>query len=114
MKQEEEQLKDEKKQQRRGNTIVSACPRPTSLELPVVLVLHRRNRPSELLTQGLGEELLKRYIKLLGENDRQTRVDVILSRLLAKKLTCEDQMIVELTILEVPRATSLLPSRSSA
>jgi hypothetical protein len=47
-----------------------------SLELPVLV--YRLDGPIELLAQRLGEELLDGNIKLLGEDDGETGVDVVL------------------------------------
>jgi hypothetical protein len=52
----------------------SAC----DLEIPVLI--HRLDRPVELLAQRLGEELLNGYVELLGEDDSETRIDVVLSQ----------------------------------
>jgi hypothetical protein len=46
------------------------------LELPVLV--HRLDGPVELFPQCLGEELLDRDVELLGEDDGETRVDVVL------------------------------------
>ena len=48
------------------------------LELPILI--NTLDRPIELLPQRLGEEALDRDIELLGEDDRQTRVYVVLRK----------------------------------
>lgn len=45
-------------------------------ELPVLV--DGLDSPVELLTQSLGEEALDRYVELLGEDDSETWVDVVL------------------------------------
>lgn len=79
------------------------------LELPVLV--DGSNGPCELLAQGLGKELLDGHVEFLGENDSETRVDVVLERE-SQRASCNDGTR-QLTILEVPRATSLLFSLSS-
>jgi hypothetical protein len=78
------------------------------LELPVLV--DGLDGPVELLAQCLGEELLDRDVELLGEDHGETRVDVVLK--MVSTLSCTTA-VMELTILDVPRATSLLPSLSS-
>lgn len=46
------------------------------LELP--LLIHRLDGPLELLTQSLGEESLDGHVELLGEDDSQARVNIVL------------------------------------
>ncbi len=46
------------------------------LELPVLV--HGLDGPVELLTEGLGEEALNWDVELLGEDDGQTRIDIVL------------------------------------
>lgn len=48
------------------------------LEGPVILVLNGLDSPPELVAQGLREELLDRYIKLLGEDDSEAGVNIVL------------------------------------
>lgn len=48
------------------------------LKLPVGVVLDRLNSPVKLLAQGLAEELLKWDIELIGEDDCQARIDIVL------------------------------------
>ena len=48
------------------------------LEFPVRLVLYGLDGPVELLAKGLGEELLERDLELVGEDNSQARVDIIL------------------------------------
>lgn len=81
------------------------------LKLPIVVVLDRVNGPDELLAESLGKELLDRNVKLLGEHYRKTGVDVVLG-CVSRVYNPKESKI--LTILLVPSATSLLPSRSSA
>jgi len=80
------------------------------LELPVLF--DTLDRPVELLTQRLREEALNGNIELLREHDGQARIDIVLSYKLACHLSSATRS-GELTILEVPSATSLLFSRSS-
>ena len=44
----------------------------------LILILNRLDGPVELLTQSLGEELLDRDLELVGEDDSETRVDIVL------------------------------------
>lgn len=61
----------------------ASIPRPsTRLELPLGVV-DGLDGPVELLAQRLGEELLDRDAELAGEDDGETRVDVVLRALLA-------------------------------
>ena len=60
------------------------------LELPILI--NTLDRPIELLPQCLGKEALNRDIELLGEDDRQTRVDVVLIRKLAISSRNEDKV----------------------
>lgn len=46
------------------------------LELPILF--NRLDGPLELLTEGLGEELLDGHVKLLAENNRETGINVVL------------------------------------
>ena len=80
-----------------------------NLKLPTFV--NRLDCPFELLPQCLGEELLNRHVEFLRENHRQTWVDVILQHV-SKCAAWEND--IPLTIFEVPRATSLLLSLSSA
>ena len=45
-------------------------------KLPVLI--HRLDSPIELLPQSLGEEALNRNAELLGEDDREAGIDVVL------------------------------------
>jgi hypothetical protein len=56
-----------------------------SSELPILL--NGFDGPFELLTKSLGEELLNGHIKLLAENNSETRVDVVLLGLVLAKCT---------------------------
>lgn len=47
-------------------------------ELPVLV--NGLDGPIELLTKCLGEEFLDWDVELLGEDDSQARVDIVLSR----------------------------------
>ena len=53
--------------------IAVACPR---LELPVFV--HGLDGPVEFLAQSLGEESLDGNVELLGEDDCQAWIDVVL------------------------------------
>jgi hypothetical protein len=55
-----------------------ANPSHVYLEGPIVFVFNRLDRPSELVPKRLGEELFDRNIELLGEDDSETRIDIIL------------------------------------
>ena len=57
---------------------------PSILELPVLV--NTLDRPVKFLTQRLGEEALDRDVELLGEDDSQTWVDVVLVIMLAMQL----------------------------
>ena len=48
----------------------------TGLELPILV--DRLDGPVELLAQSLGEELFNGHVELLGEDHRETRIDVVL------------------------------------
>ena len=50
--------------------------REGNLELPVLI--HGFDGPFELLAQGLGEEALDGDVELLGEDDGEAGIDVIL------------------------------------
>ena len=57
---------------------------PSRLELPILV--DTLDRPVELLAQRLGEEALDGDVELLGEDDGQAWVDVVLmKKKLAKK-----------------------------
>ena len=47
-------------------------------ELPCGVIANGLDSPVEFVAQRLGEELLDRYVELLGEDHGQTRVDVVL------------------------------------
>jgi len=47
-------------------------------ELPRIVVAYRLDGPGELVAERLGEELLDRNLELVREDDRETRVDVVL------------------------------------
>lgn len=79
-----------------------------NLELPILL--NGLDSPLELLTQRLGEEFLDGNVELLAENDRETRVDIVLHVIRQSIEASPEQG--GLTILDVPRATSLLSSLS--
>lgn len=81
------------------------------LELPVINVLDRLNGPVELLAKCLRKELLNGHVELLGEDNSKTRVNIVLGYVSKRS---NGVHTAKLTILEVPSATSLLPSRSSA
>jgi len=49
-----------------------------TLKLPVLV--DGLDRPIELLAQRLGEEPLNRDIELLGEDDGEARIDVVLKQ----------------------------------
>jgi hypothetical protein len=49
------------------------------LELPVLV--NALDGPFELLSKCLGEELLDRNVELLHEDDRETRINVVLLRI---------------------------------
>jgi hypothetical protein len=49
-----------------------------TLELPVFV--NRLDGPIELLAQRLGEELLNGDVELLGEDNGETRIDVVLKK----------------------------------
>ena len=91
-----------------GTLPVQGC----CLELPIFV--DRFDGPVELLTQGLGEELLDRNVEPLGEDGREAGVDIILVVTLDVRFVVCCQSIGKqiLTILEVPSATSLLSSLS--
>jgi hypothetical protein len=78
------------------------------LELPVLV--DGLDRPVELLAQCFGEEALDRHIELLREDYGKTRINIVLGTVSARDATRRKDV---LTILDVPRATSLLPSLSS-
>lgn len=84
----------------------------SALEFPVLCVFDRLDSPSELVSQSFGEEFLDRNIEFLREHYRQTRINVILQSIVS--VFCLNCHVFRLTIFEVLRATSLLPSRSSA
>lgn len=84
----------------------------SALEFPVFCVFDGFDSPSELVSQSLGEEFLDRNIEFLRENYRQTRINVVLEAIVST--FCINRHTTRLTIFEVLRATSLLPSRSSA
>ncbi len=68
--------------------------------------------PVKFLAKRLVKEFLEGDVQLVGEDDGETWVDVVLGASVKDFMTgCYEG---RLTILEVPRATSLLPSRSSA
>lgn len=48
------------------------------LELPVRLVLYGLDGPVELLAKRFGEELLEWDLELVGEDDSQARIDIVL------------------------------------
>lgn len=48
------------------------------LELPGAVLADGLDGPVELVAERLGEELLDRDIKLVREDDRETRIDVVL------------------------------------
>lgn len=48
------------------------------LEGPVIRILDRLDGPSELVSKSLGEKLFNRHIELLGEDNSQARIDVVL------------------------------------
>ena len=54
-------------------------------ELPRVVVAHGLDGPGELVAERLGEELLDRNLELVREDDRETRVDVVLGRRVSLK-----------------------------
>jgi len=48
------------------------------LELPCVVVTDRFDSPGELLPKRLGEEFLDGNVELVGKDNSETRVDVVL------------------------------------
>jgi len=51
----------------------------SDLEFPILI--GRFDSPFELFSQCLGEELFNGHVELLGEDNRQTRINVILCKL---------------------------------
>src|SRR3981081_3054479 len=81
------------------------------LKLPVIGVFDRLDGPVEFFAQSFGKELFDRHIKLLGEDNRKARINIVLELI---SISMVKGRVSKLTILLVPSATSLLPSRSSA
>jgi hypothetical protein len=52
----------------------------TALKLPGGVVPNGLDGPLELVSKCLGEELLDGDLKLVREDNRQTRVDIVLSQ----------------------------------
>lgn len=90
-----------------------SCSEPSSrtkgcLEFPILF--SRLDGPVKLLAEGLGEELLNRHVEFLREYHCKAWIDVILRGI--SRLNTDRRQ--QLTILDVPSATSLLLSLSSA
>lgn len=58
------------------NTQINILMHKIELKFPVLV--HRLDGPVELLTQGLGEELLDGDVELLREDHGETGIDVVL------------------------------------
>ena len=69
-------VKRETKTQKHKNVTLEGVFFWLRLEFPVCI--NGLDSPFELLTQGLGEELLNGHVESLGEDRSQARVDVVL------------------------------------
>jgi hypothetical protein len=55
-------------------------------KLPSVVVSNRLDGPLELVAKRLGEELLDWHLELGAEDNRETRIDVVLFKLVSIQL----------------------------